>query len=333
MKFSIGDKIVLKRTGEEGTVTAYISPQMLEVEVNGTTFPVYTDEVDHPYLKWFTEKKKTVSKAPPEQLPVEKQKNRGPKLASGIHLSFLPVFKANEQEDIVDYLKIHLLNELPVPIRFTYEVRNSRHESLFRHEGTLHAFGNVYLHNMPFGDMNDQPRFNWTAVAEGNKELEKAEGTLRIKTVKLFEHINQLLLHNEPSFSYLLIDDFSAKQAKEVAPPELPFVPPKTHTKSSGRIELPRYEVDLHIENLVENVRGMSNADIMHTQLQTLEYYLSLAIKHRQERMVIIHGLGKGVLRAEVHKLLDSYPEIARYTNEWHGQYGFGATEVYFQYS
>ena len=77
----------------------------------------------------------------------------------------------------------------------------------------------------------------------------------------------------------------------------------------------------------------MSNADIMHTQLHTLEYYLSLAIKHRQERMVIIHGLGKGVLRAEVHKLLDRYAEIGRYTNEWHGQYGFGATEVYFHYS
>ncbi len=29
MKFSIGDRILLKRSGEEGHVTAYINPQML----------------------------------------------------------------------------------------------------------------------------------------------------------------------------------------------------------------------------------------------------------------------------------------------------------------
>ena len=59
MKFSIGDNIVLKRTGEEGFVTAYIDKQMIEVEVGGTLFPVYIDDIDHPYLKWFTEKTKT----------------------------------------------------------------------------------------------------------------------------------------------------------------------------------------------------------------------------------------------------------------------------------
>ena len=58
MKFSIGDKIVLKRTDEEGIVVGFIGKDMLEVEVNGTHFPVYMDEVDHPYLKWFTEKSK-----------------------------------------------------------------------------------------------------------------------------------------------------------------------------------------------------------------------------------------------------------------------------------
>lgn len=59
MKFSIGDDIVLKRTGEEGRVVAIISKTMVEVEVNGTAFPVYTEDVEHPYLKWFTQKSPT----------------------------------------------------------------------------------------------------------------------------------------------------------------------------------------------------------------------------------------------------------------------------------
>ena len=56
MKFTIGDRIVLNRTGEEGHITAYINDQMVEVDVGGTVFPVHLEDVDHPYLKWFTDK-------------------------------------------------------------------------------------------------------------------------------------------------------------------------------------------------------------------------------------------------------------------------------------
>ena len=167
MKFSIGDKIILKRTGEEGIVAAYINAQMLEVEVNGTTFPVYMDEVDHPYLKWFTEQKKQkkTSKTPPEQLPVEKIKNREKRLPKGIYLSFIPVFKIGETEDIVDYLKVHLLNEMADDVLFHYDVRVKKN-SYFSHEGKLHAFGNLYLHNIAFEDMNLMARCNSLAFYE-----------------------------------------------------------------------------------------------------------------------------------------------------------------------
>lgn len=39
MKFSIGDKILLKCTGEEGHVTACVNESMFEVEVGGTGIP------------------------------------------------------------------------------------------------------------------------------------------------------------------------------------------------------------------------------------------------------------------------------------------------------
>src|SRR3954463_12461586 len=110
MKFSIGDKIILKHTNDEGIVTGYINAQMVEVEVHGTAFPVYVDEIDHPYLKWFTEKKQPKPKSPPEQLPVEKEKFRKPRLEKGIYLSFLPVFKTEAMEDVVDHIRVYLLN-------------------------------------------------------------------------------------------------------------------------------------------------------------------------------------------------------------------------------
>lgn len=332
MKFSIGDNIVLKRTGEEGHVIAVINEQMYEVEVNGTTFPVYKDDIDHPYLKWFTEKRKVKKGSLPEQLPVESERFKKPRLARGIYLSFVPVFKVEEMEDVVDYIKVHLLNELPVSIKFAYDVRLA-HSSEFKHEGSLHEFGSVYLHNVSFEDMNEQPRFHWQLTNLSNRDMAAAEGILRIRPAKLFEHVTNVLQKGEPTFSYLLIDDFKPKPKPEKIEKFEPQAKPNyINTKTLSNLEAPLYELDLHIEKLVNDVTGLNNADMLKIQLDTLKRNLHLAIVHKQERMVIIHGLGKGVLRDEVHKILKRTPQVRLFTNEWQGQYGFGATEVYFKY-
>ncbi|WP_276131690.1 Smr/MutS family protein [Polluticoccus soli] len=92
------------------------------------------------------------------------------------------------------------------------------------------------------------------------------------------------------------------------------------------------YEIDLHIENLVSTTKGLSNAEMLEIQLSALKQALNDAVMNRQERLMIIHGLGRGVLRDEVHKVLAETPGIERYVNEWQGKYGFGATEVFFDY-
>jgi len=332
MKFSIGDKILLKSTGEEGVVTEVISKQMLEVEVRGTVFPVYESDIDHPYLKWFTEKKAPKKSAALPEIPAEKIKGRVSRLARGIYLSYLPVFKTEEMEEVVDHLKVHLLNEMPMDVRFSYDVRLA-HQSEFKHEGVIHAFSNIYLHNVPYADMNDQPRFHWQLTDVTNKEMGVEEGILRIRPVKLFEHINNVLFNNEPSFSYLLIDDFKPKKKPEQQEKFIPSVKQfGTASITAKTIEPARYEIDLHIEQLVNNTKGLTNAEIVKKQLDTLEHFLHLAIVHRQERMIVIHGLGKGKLKEDVHAILKQTPEVSRYKNEWSGKYGFGATEVFFRY-
>ncbi len=332
MKFTIGDRILLKKTNEEGFVTNYIDKQMIEVKVGGTVFPVHMDEIDHPYLKWFTEKTAKKKGTPPEQLPVEKIAGRQQRLANGVHLSFMPVYKTEAMEEVVDTIKVYLLNELPQSIKFVYDVRMAT-RSLFRHEGSLHGFGNVYLHSIAYADMNDQPRFNWQLTDVANDKMDLAEGVLRIRPQKLFEHINELMKSGGPSFRYTLIEDFEPKKKKEPIDTYLPPVPaPAAPLVTARTIESARLEIDLHIENLVDNMRGLSNADIVKIQLDTLQRYLNLAIVHRQERMVVIHGLGKGRLREEVHAILKTTKEVARFKNEWSGKYGFGATEIWFRY-
>ena len=338
MKFSLGDKIVLKRTGDEGHIIAFISATMMEVEVAGTQFPVYADEVDHPYLRWFTEKKKPAPRKPAEAPIAPLEKSPPKRLARGIYLSFLPQFRPDDMEDIVDDFRIHLLNETPSPILFTYDVRDAAGASVFYHSAALHPFGNIYLHRISLQDMNAQPRFHWT-LAEDSKKAKKTPpltGTLRIRPARLFEHIHTLLLHNEPAFSYLLAEDATLVIKPLPNAPELAAVGQYSVAVTmpqKGTVDTdwqPRAELDLHIERLTPHGPDMSNAEIMQLQMHVLHYHLTMAIAHGQQRLIIIHGLGKGILKEEVHKMLHGMAGIASFTSAWNGRYGYGATEVVF---
>ncbi len=337
MKFSIGDKVLLKQTGEEGTVTGYLNPGMYEVEVAGVVFPVYEDAMEHPYLKWFTEqKKKKRTSGSQEILPPQQGSFHQGRHAQGVFLSFLPVYSIRDMEDTVDELKVYLLNELPYPVRFRYEVRVEE-QQIFFHEGSLAAFSHIYLHNIPYADMNDRPRFHWlVADADSSKGLKEKDGILRIRPAQLFQRISEIQQNNEPTFSFLLVDTFITAAAELSAPVKssrIISVPP-VRPNASPFQELPRYELDLHIEQIEPDYRKkkLTNADMLQIQTDYLRYYLRLAIAHHFSRMIIIHGLGRGTLRDAVHQVLRETPEVSRFANEWMGQYGFGATEVHFSY-
>jgi dsDNA-specific endonuclease/ATPase MutS2 len=87
-------------------------------------------------------------------------------------------------------------------------------------------------------------------------------------------------------------------------------------------------EVDLHIEKLVPSKRGMSNYDILTMQMETAKRQLDFAIKNRMPKLVFIHGVGEGVLKAELDFLLGRYDGIS-FQDANYQKYGLGATEVY----
>jgi len=87
-------------------------------------------------------------------------------------------------------------------------------------------------------------------------------------------------------------------------------------------------EVDLHIEKLVPNKRGMSNYDILTLQAETAKRQLEFAIKNRMQKVVFIHGVGEGILKAELDFLFGRYEGID-FRDADYQKYGLGATEVY----
>ena len=71
-------------------------------------------------------------------------------------------------------------------------------------------------------------------------------------------------------------------------------------------------EVDLHIEKLISHqgtIERMTASEIKEWQLDEVRRVLKENRRHRGMEIVFIHGVGKGVLRNEIMKLLrKDYP-------------------------
>ena len=90
----------------------------------------------------------------------------------------------------------------------------------------------------------------------------------------------------------------------------------------------PPMEVDLHIHQLVQKTRGMNNYEMLTIQIDTAKRQLEFAIKKRIQRVVFIHGVGEGVLKAELEYLFRQYGNL-QFNDANYQKYGQGATEVY----
>ena len=90
----------------------------------------------------------------------------------------------------------------------------------------------------------------------------------------------------------------------------------------------PTMEVDLHIHNLTDNERHLSNFDMLTLQLDTAQRQLEFAIKKRVQKIVFIHGVGEGVLKMELETIFGRYDNVKFYAADFQ-KYGLGAMEVY----
>ena len=87
-------------------------------------------------------------------------------------------------------------------------------------------------------------------------------------------------------------------------------------------------EIDLHIHELLDNHARMSNSEIIAVQLEHFERTLRIAENKKIPRVVYIHGIGQGVLRAEIRKMLHQYYPHCEFMDAPYAHYGYGATEV-----
>lgn len=86
--------------------------------------------------------------------------------------------------------------------------------------------------------------------------------------------------------------------------------------------------VDLHADSLLDTTAGMTAADILNYQTETIRKTMEAHKTEKGKRIIFIHGKGEGVLRqALIHELQYRY-KTCRYQDASFHEYGYGATQV-----
>lgn len=87
-------------------------------------------------------------------------------------------------------------------------------------------------------------------------------------------------------------------------------------------------EVDLHIDELVDTVAGLSPADMLNLQIDRFCRVMNENLRHVGQKIVFIHGKGEGVLRQAIMKELTHRYKGHDVQDASFREYGFGATQV-----
>lgn len=338
MKFTEGDLIRVKKTGEEGKVIRFLDSGMIEVEITNTKFPMYEDDLEHPYLHWFMQKNK-VNKINianiAEDFDIDKKKKKKDLIhhTPGYSLQFTPQYKYDGFEDMLETISIAFVNQTTQTVYVNYHCEIKL--------GTFHqekleilSYQTKTIHSIPYKIMLETPKFSWSIHTEKHEKGIIIQDELRIKSKKLVELISKMQLLNEKTFAIQIAEvdnplnaqldwQEDADQNKE-AFDDFDFFETKPKLK-------PIYEVDLHIEKLVQKHKYLDIFEIVELQLKAFEEAMNHALKTGQGHLTIIHGVGNGTLKKEIHKQLRvQYDGHCYFLHDYMPKYGMGATQIFF---
>lgn len=342
MKYQVGDEILVLLSNEEGRIIDIMNDEMVMIEVRGVKFPAYMDQIDFPYFKRFSEKKLFPSKAAPQkiyvdQIPKEKIQKNDSKDDEGIWLNIVPKFSLDDfNDEVVESLKIFLSNRTRVGYKFDYEQLFAGLAD-FALASTVPPHTDFYIHDIPFASVNDSLSFfiDFSLMEPHKKKADHFETSVKIKPKQLFQKIEQLKEDNKISISYPLFETYPDKEEdNQITIDILRNAGFKVYDASKIKQHIPaaRSVIDLHIEKILDRHSHLTNAEIIQIQLDEFEKWFELAQFNHLPSMVIIHGVGKGKLKAEIHDLLKVKKGVKHFINQYSDLYGYGATEVFFQY-
>lgn len=318
--FYIGQKVRFIGQKGEGTIVKQLDKRTLEVDL-GDDFPVEfdvdelipIDRAENMLLPEAEKKQKSV-----DEVPVR----LGTKLFE-LSLVVAPI--------AADHFELLLVNPEKWELMFVcyYKIKG---KYVFFQSGKVAAQQFQELGRLSKDELTHCRAFHFQLL-----QYAKTSGLPQAPVEKNFDWTADKLTGTEPAFLDLVKKEawiFSLREKNEkplqslhIETTEQPFyTPPVKEVKLLKTQKI----VDLHIEKLVKDTRGMDNADMLFRQVQAFDKEFFEAIAEGYRSLVVIHGVGEGKLKRKIHeKLQFQYQQhISSFQPADMLKFGGGATEV-----
>ena len=348
MAINIGDKVRFLNATGGGVVSEIVNKELIKVtDRDGFDIPVLAREcvVVESGNKADTsqksdEDKKEENVKPVEILPEEEEYEPEEETPEGENLNVLLAFLPVDIKvfSITSY-ECYLINDSNYYLG--YNIANETGTRFVsRATGFIQPNTKIFVEEIKKEQLNDLELINVQFFAFKRDKLYTLKPSYNVqlkinpvKFYKLHSFIENDFFDEKALLFEIVNNNLPADRTTVIIPEDLSQIMMQKEDKSPARAvkkrEIPEIlEIDLHINQLLDNLNGLTNADILKYQLDKFNQALQENSKRKGLKIVFIHGKGDGVLRSEILKQLKSkYP--AYYSQDASfKEYGFGATMV-----
>lgn len=350
MKVRVGDKVKFLNETGGGEVTKLLSNEMVNVLTEeGFEYPVLIEELlivedensfdgnsigvpDEP------EEDQEQYEFYKEQEPEEKDIASAGHPDNHVYFALVPV---NEQQPENSNLEFYLINDSDFFIQYLILIKKESAYSYFS-SGQLEDNTKILISELEREYLNEFKDIKFQAVFFQKgffHPVRPMESNIKLNPVRLFKRtaFSDNDYFNEPAFLVelkkeerfeeqvnRLKEEDIQKSIREKDPSQ------KNPAASQKNRRQDTEEVDLHIEELVDNPKELSNREMLEIQMARFQTVLEGAMRDSfTKKVVFIHGVGNGRLKYELRKSLDRNYSKLHYQDASFKEYGYGATLVF----
>ncbi len=233
---------------------------------------------------------------------------------------------------------LHLVNDSNYYVAYLVSNLDEEQFRFAKYQGVIEPNTKLSIGSMAFHELNIALDFQLILFKKGQKypNIEPVSSTVYIKPNKIlkensfsendFFHQRAVLLPIIKNELEKKIEELSQDDIEKAIKEKEKRYKPKQFEKRNQNKEI--LEIDLHIHELVENVSGLSNGEILQLQLDRFSFVMDNNLSNKGKKIVFIHGVGNGILKTEIRNLLERKYKHVSYQDASFKEYGFGATMV-----
>jgi hypothetical protein len=179
---------------------------------------------------------------------------------------------------------------------------------------------------------NKWPEFTFviTPINEEFKSINTIVKKVRLSAKEFHASFKQCYFLGKQAYTIRLDSDITSQSLKKLQEKDFtePIATPKKNIVNLK--DKPNQVVDLHAENLADNIDKLGAQEILNLQINAFAQSLEMAHVHKMKSIVFIHGVGNHFLKNKIKNYLSVQKEIVeRYADAENLLYGGGATEVW----